>query len=308
MYTPPDESKNPSPLLTQGDPEGKKEFALKYTKYAAKHKSDQRSIPPAHRMLPKAVVECIEPGLLIQICRLELPKKYRTRKPEEVSAMAVHRWVMGATKLPIDVEDSEGVSKMRALKCTINATEGLSNVQQLFMKVFEYQTTYHMRTSEKEIIKWLSSGIKPPRVKHTVMNALRVEGKKGRARRKRLTTFHRLLKRLATKFDEAQTMGLGGEEPKAAPNKIPKKTGGDFKPRNPTPTARNPKTLNPRTKGHSNVTIAGEGTKCTSVLPAQRPRRPGSHHSGGQNRKPPRKTKKELVPILTPGVGVEKNR
>ena len=203
LYKPPDESKNPPPVLKYGDPESKKAFQPKYTAYVAKHKSDQRNIPKAHRVLPRAVVECIEPNLLMQICRLELPKKYRTKRPENVSAMAVHRWVMGATKLPIDLEDAEGVKKMRALKCTIDAHEGLKNVQLLFMKVFEYQKTYHMKTSEEEIIKWLSNGIQPTQVKYTVLNALKVAGKKGRARRKRLTTFHRLLKKLAKKFYEA---------------------------------------------------------------------------------------------------------
>ena len=46
---------------------------------------------------------------------------------------------MGATKLPIDLEDAEGVKRMRALKCTIDVDEGLKNVQQLFIKVFEFQ-------------------------------------------------------------------------------------------------------------------------------------------------------------------------
>ena len=67
-----------------------------------------------------------------------------------------------------------------------------------------------MKTAESEIIKWLSNGIKPAQVKYTVMNALKVEGKKGRARRKRLTTFHRLLKGLAKKFYEAKAMGMHG--------------------------------------------------------------------------------------------------
>ena len=42
--------------------------------------------------------------------------------------MALHRWVVGATKLPIDLEDAEGVKKMRALKYTMDADEGLKNV------------------------------------------------------------------------------------------------------------------------------------------------------------------------------------
>ena len=107
---------------------------------------------------------------------------------------------------------------MRALKCKIDAHDGLRNVQQLFIKVFEYQKTYHMKTAESEIIKWLSNGIQPTQVKYTVLNALKVDGKKGRARRKRLTTFHRLLKKLATKFYEAKAMGLGLEGPKQPTN------------------------------------------------------------------------------------------
>ena len=226
MYNPPDEKKNPAPVLRHGDPDAKKLFRPKYKKYVAKHKSDQRSIPPAYRVAPKAVVECIEPTLLMQICRLELAKKYRTKKPEDVSAMAVHKWVMGEEKLPIELEDNEGVQKMRALKCTIDATSGLRNVQELFMKVFEYRETYRMRTSQQEIIKWLSQGIKPNPVKYTVLNALRVEGKRGRARRKRLTTFHRLLKKLAKKFYEAKALGLnigGTDKPDPKPTVPPPK-------------------------------------------------------------------------------------
>ena len=132
--------------------------------------------------------------------------------------MAVHRWVMGATKLPIDLEDAEGVKKMRALKCTIDADEGLKNVQQLFIKVFEIQKTYRLKTDESEIIKWLSNGIKPTQVKYTVLNALQVKEKKGRARRKRLTTFHRSLKGLVKKFYEAKAMGMVmGTKPSTKP-------------------------------------------------------------------------------------------
>ena len=74
LYKPPDEKKNPPPILKHGDPESRKEFQPKYTAYVTKHKSDQRSVPPIHRVLPRAVVECIEPALLMQICRLELQR------------------------------------------------------------------------------------------------------------------------------------------------------------------------------------------------------------------------------------------
>ena len=56
-----------------------------------------------------------------------------------------------------------------------------------------------MKTAKPNIIKWLSNGIKPTQVKYTVMNALQAKDKNGEeARRKRLTTFHRLLKGLLT--------------------------------------------------------------------------------------------------------------
>ena len=114
MYKPPDERKNPAPLLKHRDPESKNVFRPKYTAYVQKFKSDQMSVPPIHRVLPKAVVvECIVPELLMQICRLELHKKYRTKRPEEVSAMAVqHRRVMGKEKMPIELEDGEGITTL----------------------------------------------------------------------------------------------------------------------------------------------------------------------------------------------------
>ena len=80
-----------------------------------------------------------------------------------------------------------------------------------------------MKTSEEEIIKWLSRGIKPQRVKHTVENALKQGGKKGRARRKRLTTFHRLLKKLAKRFYEAKAMGMGADEKPSTEERRPRK-------------------------------------------------------------------------------------
>ena len=216
---PPEVNKNPSPELKHGDPESKKAFRIKYLEYVAKHKTDQRSIPPMYRIPPRTVVECIEPGLLVQVCRLELPKKYRTKHPERASAVAVHRWVMGRAKLPFDLEDNEGVKKMRALTCTIDAHVGIRSVQELFIKVFEIKQKHRLRTSDEEIIKWLCYNIQPPRVKTTVMNALRIKGKKGKARRTRITTFHRLLKKLARKFYAAKEMGMetGTIKPKPKP-------------------------------------------------------------------------------------------
>ena len=102
------------------------------------------------------------------------------------------------------------------------------------MKVFEYQTTYRMCIAESEIIKWLSGNIQPLSVEHTVLNALRMEGK---ARRKRLTTFHRLLMKLARKFYEARAMGLGTSTPKAKPSPSPPKPGPNPKP-GPKPSPR----------------------------------------------------------------------
>lgn len=183
----------------------------------------------------------IEPGLLMQICRLELPKKYRTKHPEEVSATAVHRWVMGKQKLPIDLEDGDGVAKMKSLSCKIDADAGIRNVQQLFINVFETMAEYQMETSEQEIIKWLCYNISPTKVKQTVTNALRVRGKIGRARRKNLTTFHRLLKKLAQQFYEAKAMGLETGTKSSHTSKPPKRVvtkGGDKKPNKEKPKKR----------------------------------------------------------------------
>ena len=44
-----------------------------------------------------------------------------------------------------------------------------------------------MRTFEEKIIKWLSRGIQPTRVKYKVLNALNVEGKRQGVGEKKVT-------------------------------------------------------------------------------------------------------------------------
>ena len=94
-----------------------------------------RRRPPGHRVLPRAVVECIDADLLMYVCRYELPRRYRTRRPERVDARAVHNWVMKRQENELDAEDEEGLSKIRELTCDISGAEGVRAVQQLFIDI-----------------------------------------------------------------------------------------------------------------------------------------------------------------------------
>ena len=62
-----------APYLKFGDEKAKRVFEEAYWKYCAKHDRVMRNRPPAHRILPKAVVECMGPDLLEYVCRRALP-------------------------------------------------------------------------------------------------------------------------------------------------------------------------------------------------------------------------------------------
>ena len=81
------------PFLKFGDESALKQFRLTFIKYCQKHANAIRRRPYAHRVRPRSVVECIDPDLLMYVCNHELSRKYRTKRPERVSARAVHDWV-----------------------------------------------------------------------------------------------------------------------------------------------------------------------------------------------------------------------
>ena len=105
-----------------------------YIKYLKVHDLGRRTRPPEHRTYPKAVVECINPDLLWYICKYELPKKYRTSRPEKADALVVHNWVMQKEAKELNVDDEEGLRQLKTLKCNLLAGEdGVKNIQQLFI-------------------------------------------------------------------------------------------------------------------------------------------------------------------------------
>ena len=122
-----------APWMKHGDAAARAAFRIKYLKYLKIHDMGQRTKPPEYRTYPKAVVECMDPDLLWYVCKYELPKKYRTSKPEKVDALVVHRWVMQKSGTELDADDAEGIKLIKALKCNISGTEGVKNVQNLFI-------------------------------------------------------------------------------------------------------------------------------------------------------------------------------
>ena len=111
-----------------------------------------RSRPIDLRVTPKSVVECIEPDLLLYICRYELSKRYRTNRPSKVDAMAVHEWVMSLPEGLVEAEDNEGIRQLRALTCNLGGKNGVREVQQLFVKVRKLRRLYRLRTTQRQII------------------------------------------------------------------------------------------------------------------------------------------------------------
>ena len=65
--------------------------------------------------MSKAVVECVDPDLLMYICTRGLKRRYRTKDPSQVSAARVHVWVMKRKKNVLGLEDEEDLKKLKAL-------------------------------------------------------------------------------------------------------------------------------------------------------------------------------------------------
>ena len=105
LYTADDLSKVKPPRLNHGDRRARKKFRVSYIKYVIEHENVMRQRPPGQRVLPRAVIECVKPSLLMYICKYELKKKDRTDNPALVKAIAVHDWVMQRSKMPLTTED-----------------------------------------------------------------------------------------------------------------------------------------------------------------------------------------------------------
>ena len=135
VYGTEDLKKVNAPWLKYGDDAARKEFRARYLRYAQQHENVMRCRPPAHRVAPKTVVECLDPDLLLYVCMYELPRRYRTNRPERVSALAVHEWVMQMKGAYLDVEDDDGLAQVKKLACDLGGTHGVREVQQLFIKL-----------------------------------------------------------------------------------------------------------------------------------------------------------------------------
>ena len=141
-----------APWLKFGDGTARQEFRLKYLSYLQRHDTVMRRRPLGHRVLPQAVVECIEPDLLLYICMHELPREARTNRPEDVDALAVHEWVMKEEAVGLGAENGEGLSKLRTLKCDIGSCQGVREVQQMFIKIRRIRKLYRLKTKQRQII------------------------------------------------------------------------------------------------------------------------------------------------------------
>ena len=131
-----------------------------------------RRRPFAHRVRPRSIVECIDPDLLIYVCKHELPVEFRTKRPERVSARTINDWVMQERKNDIGAEDDEGIKKLRNLKLSLNGGDTIRQVQQLFINVRKIRRLYRLRTNQKQIIRWILKNVTPEPIKWTIQNIL----------------------------------------------------------------------------------------------------------------------------------------
>ena len=197
-----------APVLKYGDKAARKAFRVAYLIYVAEHENRMRSRMPEDRVLPRAVVECVEPNLLMYICKYELDEEYQTSDPAKVSALAIHRWVMACERGELEMEDSEGVKKLKNLKLELTGEGGVRSVQTLFMTVDKTRTHYRLNTAEKEIIKWLTWNINPKRVRENVKAYLGQDSQKARRAGRKLKHFHALLMGIAKTFQASHELGM----------------------------------------------------------------------------------------------------
>ena len=173
-----------------------KKFRNAYIKYGIAHETVMRQRPPGQQVAPKAVIECIKPSLLMYICKYELKRKYRCDDPALVKAVAVHDWVMGESKLSLDIEDPDGIAKLKSVKIIINGKNGVKNVQNGFIQIEEIIRHHRVEVKESEIVKWVCDGLGPESVQTTVKNFLLKDKKEARRAKKSLHKFHRKLHQL----------------------------------------------------------------------------------------------------------------
>ena len=142
------------------------------------------------------------------ICRFELPRNQRHKRPELVDARHIHDWVMRKRRNDLGAEDEEGIRKFRELKCNLGDADAVRSVQRMFIEVRRLRKLYRMKTKEKTIIGWLLRNIEPKPVKQTVYGILQQRTHTGIRASKRLSSFHKLLMDIARTFAKSLQLGL----------------------------------------------------------------------------------------------------
>ena len=183
-------------------------FQAAYLKYVAKHNRAMRNRPPAHRLLPKAVVECVDPDLLEYICRKGLKKRYRSKNPATVPAARIHKWVMRKKRNRLGAEDGEGLKKLKAVRIDLSGEGGVRSVQTAFIEIRKIRKEHKIQLKEEEIIKNLGYELKPLSTRTVIKNILKQDNRQSNKARKRLDKYHDLLMQFAKTFQEASELGL----------------------------------------------------------------------------------------------------
>ena len=228
-----------SPWLKYGDEKAKRVFEEAYLKYCAKHDRVMRNRPPAHRILPKAVVECMDPDLVEYVCRRALPKAYRSNDPATVSAKVIHDWVMTRGKNRLGAEDGMGLKKLKAIRIDLGGENGTRSVQMAFIEIRKIRKEYNLQIKEEEIIKNQMYELKPISTRNVIKGILNQGNKRAKRARSKLNKFHDLLMEFFKTFEEARAFGMVAEpkaprDPKNPKNpKTPKPTGDPKNPKDP---------------------------------------------------------------------------
>ena len=228
-----------APWLKHGDEKAKRVFEEAYLKYCAKHDRVMRNRPVVYRILPKAVVECMDPDLLEYVCRRALPKKYRSKNPATVSAQVIHDWVMTRKSNRLGAEDGNGLKKLKATRIDLSGENGVRSVQTAFIEIGKIRKEYNLQIKEEEIIKNLMYELKPVSTRAVIRDILKQGNKRSTKARKRLAKFHDLLMEFLKTFNEARAFGMVvTKEAKPGPKGPPKPPQNPRNPRNPTDSSK----------------------------------------------------------------------
>ena len=207
VYAATDSNSLVEPELLLADPDSLDAFRLAYLKYVRDHGIKQRRRPRNQRTPPLSVMECIEPDCLQHICMWMLPQGQRNMDPTQVRAVDIHQFVMG-NGITRKGRASAASKALRALRCTINATQGLANVQKLFMAAHKITVQQRVKVAPKTMVKHLLKALKPKSVQYAISDAMHYGTATERSARTDVTAFYDLVQRTATTFRDAAKLGL----------------------------------------------------------------------------------------------------